>query len=220
MLLPALGTAKSKAHRTKCLNNQKQIILATIMYTGDHKDSMPYTSWGSGQREIPSWIYSRYSGGRGRPNPWDKVEEGQLWKYLESKKIFSCPTDKTNTALYALREYKVGSYVMNGAVSGYSANLNGQANSTYKQTKFDANDIIFWEADEEEARFWDNATSRPNENSTSRHSDGANVASMGGHVEYWLIDKFRKMAGFAGLRGYPGQKPSRLWCNPGSANGE
>ena len=219
MLLPALSGAKSKAQRTKCLNNKKQIMLSTIMYAGDHNDLMPYTTWGSGQREVPGWIYTRYNGGRGRPNPWDKVEEGLLWKYMESKKVYWCPTDRTNTAVFALREYKVGSYVMNGAVSGYSSSLNGQANGVFKSTQFDANDIIYWEADESAPQYWDNATSRPNENSTSRHDEGANVTSMGGHVEYWQIDKYRRMAGFAGLRGYPGQMPSRLWCNPGSENG-
>jgi prepilin-type N-terminal cleavage/methylation domain-containing protein len=32
MLLPALAKAKSKAKQTACLNNQKQLGLATIMY--------------------------------------------------------------------------------------------------------------------------------------------------------------------------------------------
>ncbi len=32
MLLPALGKAKSKAQMTKCINNNRQAGLATIMY--------------------------------------------------------------------------------------------------------------------------------------------------------------------------------------------
>ena len=35
MLLPALSRAKAKAHQTSCLNNTKQLVLATIMYVGD-----------------------------------------------------------------------------------------------------------------------------------------------------------------------------------------
>jgi prepilin-type N-terminal cleavage/methylation domain-containing protein len=41
MLLPALAKAKGKAHRTQCLNNSKQIGLATVMYLGDNNDIYP-----------------------------------------------------------------------------------------------------------------------------------------------------------------------------------
>ena len=44
MLLPALAKAKSKAHQTACLNNMRQIGIATVMYVGDHK-VYPGTLW-------------------------------------------------------------------------------------------------------------------------------------------------------------------------------
>jgi len=42
MLLPALAKAKSKAHRTSCMNNCKQTGLASLMYRDDFNDAYPY----------------------------------------------------------------------------------------------------------------------------------------------------------------------------------
>jgi prepilin-type N-terminal cleavage/methylation domain-containing protein/prepilin-type processing-associated H-X9-DG protein len=44
MLLPALAKAKAKARQTACLNNMRQIGIATVMYIGDHK-VYPGTLW-------------------------------------------------------------------------------------------------------------------------------------------------------------------------------
>jgi len=41
MLLPALAKAKERAIRTKCMNNVKQVSLATFIYGGDYKDKLP-----------------------------------------------------------------------------------------------------------------------------------------------------------------------------------
>jgi prepilin-type N-terminal cleavage/methylation domain-containing protein len=43
MLLPSLARAKLKATGAVCLSNQKQLILAFIMYAGDHMDTMVRT---------------------------------------------------------------------------------------------------------------------------------------------------------------------------------
>jgi prepilin-type N-terminal cleavage/methylation domain-containing protein/prepilin-type processing-associated H-X9-DG protein len=54
LLLPALATAKSKAHSARCLNNLKQIGLATLIYAQDHQNSVqidapldPGVTWAS-----------------------------------------------------------------------------------------------------------------------------------------------------------------------------
>ena len=38
MLLPALGKAKEKAYAIKCVNNNKQLQLAWLLYAGDQGD--------------------------------------------------------------------------------------------------------------------------------------------------------------------------------------
>jgi prepilin-type N-terminal cleavage/methylation domain-containing protein len=42
MLLPVLAKAKAKAKTTACLNNAKQLGLATLLYVGDFSDDFPY----------------------------------------------------------------------------------------------------------------------------------------------------------------------------------
>jgi len=51
LLLPALGKAKSKAWATACLNNLKQIGIASVMYADEHEDSLPRS-----QHTGQSWV--------------------------------------------------------------------------------------------------------------------------------------------------------------------
>jgi prepilin-type N-terminal cleavage/methylation domain-containing protein len=47
LLLPALAKARTRALQNSCLNNNKQIALATTLYIGDQRDRIPLCkSWG------------------------------------------------------------------------------------------------------------------------------------------------------------------------------
>ena len=48
MLLPALSKAKEKAKGILCMNNTKQLMLATHMYLGDNEDKFPSSCHGGG----------------------------------------------------------------------------------------------------------------------------------------------------------------------------
>jgi prepilin-type N-terminal cleavage/methylation domain-containing protein len=71
MLLPVLGRAKRKAQQTACLNNQKQLAVAAVMFVDDYDSYLPHT-W-----SIDGWGFmkggSNYAGIYG---DWDTVYQG------------------------------------------------------------------------------------------------------------------------------------------------
>lgn len=212
MLLPALSKAKEQGNRAKCIGNMKQILLCTHMYVLDNNDQMPYTSWSSDTFNVPNWMYMRKTGNR----PDHTVELGQLWSYHTERKLYWCPLDRTNTPLFRAREMQVGSYVMNGAVSGYNTGPKGNW-TTYKMTQFQPDRMVFWEADEKQPSNFDNVASQPDEGVTQRHNTGTVMGMFGGQTEYMKFIAYYREAGIGGFRG---ARPGRFWCNPGSKTGE
>lgn len=212
LLLPALGKAKEQGQRTRCIANVKQILVATHMYVGDNDDYLPYTSWSSGTYNVANWMYTMISTSR----PPHDVTRGQLWPYHNARGVYWCPLDKTNTTLFKVREMKVGSYVMNGAVSGYDIGPRGRYD-TYRLSQFSPHAMVYWEADERLVDNWDNVASEPNEGVTLRHNSGSVMGMFGGQTEFM---KFKPYYIEAGIGGYPGVRPGRFWCNPGTPQGD
>jgi len=212
LLLPALSKAKEQGNRTKCISNMKQILLSTHLYVGDNDDYLPYTSWGPYDFDLANWMYMRVRTNR----PDHTVERGLLWPYHHERMLYWCPLDRTNTAFFRQRDMKVGSYVMNGAVSGYTTGPRGNF-TTYKMTQFQPHYMLYWEADEKQPSNWDNVASRPDEGVTRRHNTGAVMGMFGGQTEYM---KFKNYYWEAGIGGFPGVRPGRFWCNPASPRGD
>src|SRR5438270_10873607 len=57
LLLPALSKAKDKAQMTVDINNVKQILLASAMYSTDQNDHFAYPGCGSGLTGADCWAY-------------------------------------------------------------------------------------------------------------------------------------------------------------------
>ncbi|MGC3960812.1 MAG: prepilin-type N-terminal cleavage/methylation domain-containing protein [Verrucomicrobiota bacterium] len=95
MLLPALSSAKAKAHRIKCASNQKQLSLAAIMYAGDNDGCLPPRT---NQNRWPTLFQENY----------------------QSVALLVCPTDATrgvpmtDTSSLTLADRSPRSYLING----------------------------------------------------------------------------------------------------------
>jgi prepilin-type N-terminal cleavage/methylation domain-containing protein len=130
LLLPALASARDKANRIICTNNQKQMSLAVSMYAHDTMDYLAFCNWDGGAVIGPGWLYGM-KGTLPDPTvaPWTNNAVGAwsqgLWfQYMPNPKSYLCPVDihsKTYTTPTSAggRNNKLSSYVMNGAVSGY-----------------------------------------------------------------------------------------------------
>ena len=79
MLLPALSKAKQKAQQTKCMNNLRQIGLATLMYLGDNEEKFP------GCYSITPQVYMVWA---------PRI----LTMMGENRQAFHCPTAKADSA--------------------------------------------------------------------------------------------------------------------------
>ena len=53
LLLPVLAASKAKSHAVACLNNERQLSLATLLYADDARDALPYNT---GSDQIRQWV--------------------------------------------------------------------------------------------------------------------------------------------------------------------
>ncbi len=123
LLLPALGKAKTKAQGIYCMNNNRQLTLAWILYAGNYGDKL-----------VPNPVFSDVvdSWCRGwmsfAPNNLDntnrsKLTESKLGPYSSgSYRIYKCPADRL-TAKIGSRDFpRVRSVSMNGFIEGGAFN--------------------------------------------------------------------------------------------------
>ncbi|HIG28519.1 MAG TPA: prepilin-type N-terminal cleavage/methylation domain-containing protein [Verrucomicrobiales bacterium] len=195
MLLPSLSQAKNKAQQTVCINNNKQLTLAMAMYAGENDDYLPYPNWGnrSGQ---PGWAYT-WKQVRRDPYNGFQLREGHFWNTLKNPRIYQCPIDfaHTNNPLFKqrIRQYQsITSYVMNGSACGYGR-LSGNfpnGHDTFKMNQFKATDYMFWETDENDPFYFNDASSFPREGITERHIRGGILGAVGGSVDFIPFQRY------------------------------
>ena len=126
LLLPALGKAKLRAERINCINNQRQLTLAWILYADDNGDRLPPNASTSAPAGTPAWVVGKLTWDF-PPNPsnpenynTDNLTLSLLGPYCNrSTGIYKCPGDKKAAA----KGMRVRSISMNGMMNGIGTQM-------------------------------------------------------------------------------------------------
>ena len=226
LLLPALAKAKEKALRVQCMSDQKQILLAHLMYVQDSNDQLAPPNCGgalvaAGGTQFPAgWLYKpgEVLPGIPGPNQTNGPSKGLYYPFLLNWKIYMCPSRQTNNTVWRNSIIKFNTYVMNGAVINGDYGYHwaaGVVGKTYKSSMMKPTDMLFYEPDAESPgseEYFNDAASKPSEGKiTKRHGDGAVIGIMDGHVEFVRWKRYNDLLN--------DPNKNSLWCYPGSANG-
>jgi prepilin-type N-terminal cleavage/methylation domain-containing protein/prepilin-type processing-associated H-X9-DG protein len=153
LLLPALGSAKVKAKAISCLNNERQLALATQMYADEANDRFPYNlgaaeiratvaqnafiNWSS---TIMDWeVQNPGHAGTSDNTNVALLTKGGIGAYAgRAAGIYRCPSDNVVSDLQAQAgwERRVRSISMNAMVGDAGVFSSGGANTNnpdYKQ---------------------------------------------------------------------------------------
>src|SRR5262245_44721656 len=147
MLLPALSQAKIRARGITCVNNMKQLQLASILYSYDNSDflprNVPLRLGGDSTIGRPNWVDGNFDWQNMPGDPlgcetnifflgvnglegWGVTLIGSIGPYTKSAGIYHCPSDNYMDPFY--RVVRVRSCSMNcqvgdrlGAVASHMA---------------------------------------------------------------------------------------------------
>lgn len=116
MLLPALSKAKVRAQGIYCMNNQKQLTLAWIMYADDHEDRVPPNTSGSGSRGgwVDGWL--DFNPGNTDNTNTLFLRDAKLGPYTKNLGIYKCPADNYDCIIAKINYPRVRSVSMNAYI--------------------------------------------------------------------------------------------------------
>ena len=97
LLLPALGKAKARGQRLRCMSQMKQLGLGFFLWSADHDDRLPPTAYATGDFQYQlSWddYIHRYIGGTAVDADLILGASGLISEPGRIPKILRCPADR------------------------------------------------------------------------------------------------------------------------------
>ena len=116
LLLPALTKARAQALRIKCVNNEKQLAIAWMVYSGDNLERVVFNGGGTMRPAPFLWVFG---GNHGDPQTLTNFQylEGAAFAlfspYVKSVQTFKCGADESTWPVGGKQVSELRSYAMN-----------------------------------------------------------------------------------------------------------
>ncbi|MBW8865449.1 MAG: prepilin-type N-terminal cleavage/methylation domain-containing protein [Verrucomicrobia bacterium] len=145
LLLPALAGAKAQAYRINCVSNEKQLIVAWVIYSGDNNERLVLNGGDSSTTSVTPHLWVQ-GGNHGSPDTLTNrlylvgANFALFAPLLTDERIYKCPADKSvwpvwssaTTLVPEIRSYAMNSYI--GTVNSMSPLLTNSIYRLYKKT--------------------------------------------------------------------------------------
>jgi len=134
LVLPALASAKQKAKRIQCINNQRQLAEAWMLYTTDSDDWLAANGICDPESTANRlWVQGAFVHTAANTNTDYMLnpQYAQFANYIKSAGVYLCPTDRNTVTVNNVIYPKLRSYSMN-AYLGWKGAWEQRLSSNYR----------------------------------------------------------------------------------------
>jgi len=111
LLLPVLGRAKTKAQRTACLSDLRQLGFAWALY---YQENSGYLAESYSTNNPNAWVFGDMRNAKEASDP-QLIRDGKLFPYVRDPLVYHCPTDSGSVSgsktLPSIRSYSMNSFM-------------------------------------------------------------------------------------------------------------
>jgi len=147
LLLPALAGAKRQAARIQCVSNEKQLILAWAIYTGDNNENLVLNGGDTATISTQAHLWT-HGGNHGSADTLTNelyltgANYALFARLLPTRRIYKCPADTSTWPLWTsklimvneLRSYAMNCYMGTTAVGAIAPITVSSAHKTYAKS--------------------------------------------------------------------------------------